>query len=30
MMEPILGTNVVTQIGLLVNDIDKTGEAFAK
>ena len=29
-MESILGTNVVTQIGLLVNDIDKTGEAFAK
>jgi hypothetical protein len=29
-MEPILGTNVVTQIGLLVNDIEKTGEAFSK
>ncbi len=29
-MEPILGTNVVTQIGLLVNDIEKTGADFCK
>lgn len=29
-MESILGTNVVTQIGLLVNDIEKTGKAFSK
>ena len=29
-MEPILGTNVVTQIGLLVHDIEKTGAAFSK
>lgn len=29
-MEPILGTNIVTQIGLLVNDIETTGAAFTK
>ncbi len=29
-MEPILGTNVVTQVGLLVNDIEKTGAEFTK
>jgi len=29
-MEPLLGTNVVTQIGLLVHDIEKTSAAFAK
>lgn len=26
----LLGTNVVTQIGILVNDIEKTSEAYAK
>lgn len=29
-MESILGTNVVTQIGILVNDIEKTGKAFSE
>ena len=29
-MKPILGTNVVTQIGLLVNDIEKTAAEFSK
>lgn len=29
-MEPILGTQVVTQVGLLVSDIEKTGAAFSK
>ena len=29
-MEPLLGTNVVTQIALVVNDIEKTGREFAR
>jgi len=29
-MEPILGTNVVTQIGILVHDIEKTSAEYAK
>ncbi len=29
MDNPILGTNVVTQIGILVNDIDKAAQDFA-
>ncbi len=29
-MENILGTNVVTQIAILVNDIEKTGHDYAK
>lgn len=30
MNKPILGTNVVTQIGILVHDIDKTSAEYAK
>jgi len=30
MNKPILGTNVVTQIGILVHDIDKTRAEYAK
>jgi hypothetical protein len=30
MKTPLLGTEVVTQIGLLVNDIEKTGAKFAE
>ena len=30
MSNPILGTNVVTQVGMLVNDIEKTSEEYAK
>ncbi|MDL2205844.1 VOC family protein [Eubacteriales bacterium OttesenSCG-928-N13] len=29
-MEPILGTNVITQVGILVNDIEKTSAEYAK
>lgn len=30
MNKPIIGTNVVTQIGILVHDIDKTSAEYAK
>jgi len=30
METPLLGTNVVTQIGILVNDIEKTSRIYAK
>jgi len=29
-MEPLLGTNVVTQIALVVHDIEKTGREYAR
>ena len=29
MQKGILGTNIVTQIGIVVNDVEKTAQAFA-